>query len=138
MAVLCAGGLRMRWEINRLWPNRDKRSDGWLASSQHSAANPTSDHEPTNGVVYAIDIDEDLTGKDGSDPTAANRLAQQIVDRAKSDRRIKYVIFEGQIWSDRSNWKPRKYTGVNQHTKHIHVSFTPAARLNGKPFGLTR
>lgn len=137
MAVLCAGGLRMRWEINRLWPNRDKRSDGWIGDPAH--ASRPSDHNPVNGVVYALDVDEDLNGRDGSDPAAANDLAQQIVDCAKAgDKRIKYVIFEGRIWSATSHWKPRPYTGPNSHQKHIHVSFTPAARLNGKTFGLTK
>lgn len=126
---------RMRNEINGIWPKRDKKSDGAVGDTSHSRR--VSDHNPDdNGWVRAIDIDEDLNGKDGSDPVVANRLAQVIVDIAKVDDRIKYVIFEGQIWSDKSQWKPRKYDGVNAHSKHIHVSFNPSGDTDGKPFGL--
>lgn len=140
MARLCKGGEQLRKEVNALWPKRDKKSDGWAASSAHSKVNPASDHEPDiNGIVHAIDIDEDLGGKDGSDPIAANRLAEQIVAKGKAgDKRLKYVIFEGSIWSVTYGWRRKPYTGHNAHAKHIHVSFTNAADTNGKPFGLTK
>lgn len=140
MATLCAGGERLRAEVNALWPHRDKKSDGWAASSAHSSQNPSSDHEPdVNGVVHAIDIDEDLNGRDGSDPDAANRLAAQIVALGKAgDKRLKYVIFEGQIWSATYGWKPKQYTGINTHQHHIHVSFTTAADTNRRRFGITK
>lgn len=126
---------RMRKEVNALWPNRDKKSDGALGDASHQAR--PSDHNPDeNGWVRAIDIDEDLKGKDGQDPRIANDLADAIVQIARRDDRIKYVIFEGFIWSARSRWQPRRYVGVNAHLKHIHVSFNPSGDTDGKPFGL--
>lgn len=126
---------RLRKEINGIWPNRDKKSDGALGDRAHSARQ--SDHNPDeNGWVRAIDVDEDLNGKDGSDPVLANRLAGALVEIAKRDKRIKYIIFEGQIWSPKSRWSPRKYDGVNAHLHHIHVSFTPSGDTDGCSFGL--
>lgn len=128
---------RLRAEINLLYPKRDKKSDGALGDAAHSAR--VSDHNPDkNGWVRAIDIDEDLTGKDGSDTPLANALAAQIVALGKKDRRLKYVIFEGQIWSATYGWKAKPYTGVNAHKHHIHVSFNPAGDTDGRPFGLHR
>ena len=126
---------RLRKEINGIWPKRDKKSDGAVGNTSHQAR--PSDHNPDeNGWVRAIDVDEDLNGKDGSDPVVANRLAQVIVDIAKVDDRIKYVIFEGKIWSDRTRWKPVRYTGPNAHSKHIHISFNKVGDRDGSPFGL--
>lgn len=126
---------RLRKEIDALWPKRDKKSDGALGDASHQAR--PSDHNPDkNGWVRAIDVDEDLNGRDGSDPVVANDLADAICQIAKRDARIKYVIFEGRIWSARSRWQPRRYDGVNSHAKHIHVSFNPSGDTDGKPFGL--
>ena len=126
---------RLRREVDTLWPDRDKKSDGALGDVAHSAR--VSDHNPdANGWVRAIDIDEDLFGRDGSDPKIANDLAETIVLIAKKDPRIKYVIFEGQIWSKISKWLPRKYDGINAHMHHIHVSFNEVGDTDDKPFGL--
>lgn len=140
MAVLCAAGKRLRYECNVLWPHRDTASDGWAASAAHTAHNPYSDHEPdAHGIVHAIDLDEDLTGRDGADPLAANQLANQIVMRAQAgDERIKYVIFEGRIASAKSRWKWAPYDGFNAHKRHIHVSFTTAGDRDGRSFKLVK
>lgn len=126
---------RLRKEINNLWPKRDKKSDGAVGDTSHQAR--PSDHNPDkDGWVRAIDIDEDLNGKDGSDPLIANKLALAIVDIGKKDDRLKYVIFEGKIWSEKTKWKSVRYTGVNAHSKHIHVSFNKVGDTDGGPFGL--
>jgi hypothetical protein len=143
MAYLCAAGKRLRYEINVLWPERDTASDGWAASASHHAINPNSDHDPDPtskpaGIVRAIDIDEDLLGRDGQDPKAANLLANQIVLKAQAgDDRIKYVIFEGRIASAKSGWKWRDFTGYS-HPRHLHVSFTTAGDNDRRSFHLTK
>ncbi len=41
---LCAAGVTLRNQVNRAFPNRDRRSDGWVGDSSHSARK--SDHNP--------------------------------------------------------------------------------------------
>ena len=132
---------QLRKEVNTLWPKRDKKSDGAKGDDAHAARK--SDHNPDPnstppGVVRAIDIDEDLNGKDGSDPVIANRLVAQLVRLAPADGRIKYIIFEGKIWSATSQWKARPYSGPNAHMKHIHVSFTEIGDNSSRRFGLKK
>lgn len=126
---------RLRWELNRLFPARDKRSDGSIGDSKHSSR--TSDHNPDkNGWVRAIDVDEDVWGHDGQDPAFANRLVRQLLAIAKTDKRLKYIIFEGHIWSVTNKWAKQTYTGSNPHNHHIHISFTEAGDKDDSGFGL--
>lgn len=101
---------RLRAEVNDLWPGRDKTADGWIGDTSH-AARP-SDHNPAppTGVVRALDID-----KDGMDAGAVIAVAIQ-------DRRVEYVIHAGLIYQRKYGFKPRKYTGVNSHHGHVHIS----------------
>lgn len=114
----------LRDQINALYPNRSKSSDGTIGNAEHSARK--SDHNPnTRGVVRALDITNDpLHG-------LVNRsVAQAILD--SRDQRIAYIISDGMIASGRdgpSPWKWRNYTGANAHTKHFHVSVSPKAEL---------
>ena len=135
---LSAAAERLREEINTLWPNRDKRSDGSKGDAAH--AKRVSDHnpDPKTGVVRAIDVDEDLWGVDGSNPQTANRLCRELIAIAKKDKRLKYIIFEGSIWSKTFLWIKRPYSGSNPHQHHIHISFTPAGDNDGSPFGLVK
>lgn len=110
MAYL-AGSLRQLFrEIDALWPNRDRRTDGWIGDADHQTRQ--SDHNPDErGIVHAIDID-----RDGIEP-------QYVIDRvARTDRPTAYVIYNRQIWSRTRNFAVRPYTGDNPHTDHIHVS----------------
>lgn len=137
MAVLCKGGASLRRAVDHRWPGRDKASDGWIADGNHAS---TSDHSPKHGIVHAIDIDADL---DRKDPSAAQRLVDELVAYAKSGQqgsgRVKYVIFRGRIYSGTFRklwWAARKYTGSNPHFSHIHVSFTCEADSDGSPWPL--
>ena len=49
-------------------------------------------------------------------------------------KRISYIIFDGKIASPILNWKWRKYTGINKHNHHMHVSFKKEADLLGEFF----
>ena len=129
---------QLRKEVNKLWPKRDKRSDGIVGDIAHS--NRVSDHnpDPRTGIVRAIDIDKDLTV---SDKNASWKLAEQLRKIAMNDGRIKYIIHMGQICSGTfpgRRWRWRQYTGDNPHHHHIHVSFTQKGDLDGKPFGITK
>jgi hypothetical protein len=123
--------IQLREQIDDTFPDRDRTSDGWIGDTRHSARK--SDHNPdAGGWVRAIDVDRDLSGK--AKPDLMPDLADQIRLFAKSDpaKRISYIIFDGKIASPLLKWKWRKYTGINKHVKHCHISFTQAADLNGE------
>jgi hypothetical protein len=111
---------RLREQINAAFPTRDKTSDGGIGDAAHASRN--SDHNPwvsdgKQGVVTAIDIDEDL----GVDDFELEDLITAI--RKSKDPRVKYIIYEGRITVAGSNlqrWK--KYTGKNSHSHHAHIS----------------
>jgi hypothetical protein len=123
----------LRNQINRAFPDRDKRSDGWIGDARHSATK--SDHNPdklSGGVVRAIDVDCNLGGPANN----AFYLADQLRTLAKKDKRISYIIFNHKIASRVSLWKWRKYRGSNPHTSHVHISFTPLGDQDKRKFKL--
>ena len=94
-------------QATALWPKRKKASDGLLPSKDHVKQNPNSDHNSG----YAVDITHDSVN--GVDCSFA-------FIKLQSDPRVKYLIFNGKIWSaEKGN---RDYTGSNPHKKHLHIS----------------
>ena len=94
-------------QATALWPKRKKASDGLLPSKDHVKQNPNSDHNSG----YAVDITHDPVN--GVDCSFA-------FIKLQSDKRVKYLIFNGKIWSaEKGN---RDYTGSNPHKKHLHIS----------------
>lgn len=127
---LSAAGSKLREQINRTYPNRDKASDGWIGDAKHRAGK--SDHNPDSktGIVRAIDIDADL-GK-GIDSWA---VAEAIRQAAKAgDKRLSYIIHNKRIASATFGWVWRPYIGQNPHYTHIHVSFKPSGDGDRKGF----
>jgi hypothetical protein len=130
---LCKAGQQLRLQVDDSYPDRDRTSDGWIGATRHSAR--PSDHNPdAEGIVRAIDIDRDLSGK--AKPDLMPDLADQIRHAAKSDKRIAYIIFAGKIASPRMGWRWRKYSGINPHTKHCHISFTKKGDADGSFFNI--
>jgi hypothetical protein len=138
---LVAAGVTLRNQTNKKWPNRDRRSDGWIGDRAHQAR--VSDHNPDkNGWVHAIDIDHDFLGPRGgrAGTQEAELFANQLIRLAREGKdggRLKYVIYNNRIASGTHRnqfWTWRK--GNWGHTQHIHVSFTSKAQLNGKSFDL--
>ena len=94
-------------QATALKPKRKKASDGLLPSAAHINQNPDSDHN----TGYAVDLTHDpVFGMD----------CDEVYARLKSDKRVKYLIFKGRIWSAEKG--DREYTGPNKHNKHVHVS----------------
>jgi hypothetical protein len=94
-------------QATALKPKRKKASDGLLPSAAHQIQNPDSDHN----TGYAADLTHDPdNGVDCFD----------LYQKLQKDKRVKYLIFHGKIWS-KVNGEDR-YTGSNQHMKHIHIS----------------
>jgi hypothetical protein len=129
---LCKAGIQLREQIDDDYPDRDRRSDGWIADARHLAKG-NSDHIPVDGIVRALDIDADLSAH----KEEAYALVEKIRKCAKrGDKRIKYIIFDGKIMSSTLNWKRRKYRGPNPHKSHFHISFTTLGDNDGKWFDL--
>ena len=130
---LCKAGQQLRLQVDDSYISRDKTSDGWLGDYRH--ASRPSDHNPDeSGIVRAIDIDRDLSGK--TKPDLMPDLAEQIRLCAKSDGRIAYIIFDGRIASSRLGFRWRKYSGSNKHNHHCHISFTKKGDADGSFFNI--
>jgi hypothetical protein len=131
--LLCKAGQQLREQIDDSFPDRDRKSDGWIGDVRHQKAG-TSDHLPdkVDGYVRAIDVDANLDSRANS----SAYLADQIRLCAKKDKRIKYVIHLGKIASAKSLWRFRPYSGINRHDKHIHISFTKKGDENGSWFDI--
>jgi len=134
--VLCKAGQQLREQFDDTFPDRDRTSDGWIGDTRHSAR--PSDHNPDakTGVVRAIDVDRDVSGS--AKPDLMPDIADQIRLYAKADKskRIAYIIFNHKIASPRMGWRWRKYSGINPHTKHLHISFTKAGDTDGSFFNI--
>ena len=131
---LCKAGQQLREQFDDCYPDRDRTSDGWIGDTRH-AARP-SDHNPDEqGIVRAIDIDRDLSGK--AKPDLMPDLADQLRLCGKSgDKRISYIIFNGRIASSKKSWAWRPYDGINKHNHHCHISFTKAGDTDSSFFNI--
>ena len=121
--ILCKAGQQLREQFDDSFPDRDRRSDGWLGDARHQSR--VSDHNPDakTGLVRAIDIDRDVSGI--AKPDIMPDIVDQIRIAAKNgDKRISYIIFDGKIASSKQSWRWRTYDGINKHNHHCHVSFT--------------
>ena len=94
-------------QATALRPKRKKASDGLLPSSAHLKQSPNSDHNTGHAV--------DLT----HDPANGIDCVEMFV-RLQEDKRVKYLIFQGKIWSQKNG--VYSYTGSNPHNKHLHIS----------------
>ena len=105
-------------EANMLAPNRSTRSDGSIGDPAHAAR--TSDHNPADGWVCAVDLTDDDAGGMDIGPFFAHLSSVK-------DQRVKYLIHNRQICKAYANrgypaWAWQPYTGSNPHTQHGHVS----------------
>ena len=131
---LCIAGQQLRLQVDDSYPDRDRTSDGWIGDTRHQSR--PSDHNPdAEGIVRAVDIDRDLSGK--AKPDLMPDLADQLRLCAKrGDKRISYIIFDGRITSSKKAWAWRPYTGSNKHNHHCHISFTKKGDADGSFFNV--
>ena len=118
---------KLRKQLNALYPNRSKASDGGIGDAAH--ASRSSDHNPWFkdskgiGIVTARDFTHDPAN--GLD---CHKLAQTLIE--SRDPRIKYIIWNKQILSSKQQpWKWRPYSGINAHKHHLHISVMPEAKF---------
>jgi hypothetical protein len=94
-------------QATALRPKRKKASDGLLPSAAHMLQNPNSDHN----TGFGVDVTHDpVFGIDG----------KEVFVRLREDKRVKYIIFMGRIWSLEKG--DHEYTGPNKHNHHVHIS----------------
>jgi len=105
--------ITLRTQVNAMWPNRSKASDGTIGDAAHQAQH--SEHNPNAaGVVTAMDITQDPAN--GADMQV---LADMLI--ASKDSRTWYIIFNRRIWQADTGWQP--YSGTaDPHTNHLHIS----------------
>lgn len=127
-AFLAPTLVRLRDDLNTRWPNRDRRTDGWIGDASHKAQ--ASDHNPDKrtGVVRALDID-----KDGIHVPSV--LASIMIHPSTN-----YVIHAERIYRRGDQFKPRVYGGSNKHYSHIHDSImhSPGSENNKTEFTILK
>jgi hypothetical protein len=106
-------------QATALRPKRKKASDGLLPSAAHQKQNPNSDHNSGFGVDLSHDP---ANGIDCFD----------IYLKIQGDKRVKYVIFHGKIWSATNG--ETKYEGINQHNHHLHISIKDGCGNDTSPW----
>jgi hypothetical protein len=106
-------------QATALRPKRKKASDGLLPSAAHVTQNPNSDHNSG----FAVDVSHD--------PVNGIDCAFAYI-KLQSDPRVKYLIFNGKIWSQEKGNKD--YTGPNKHHKHLHISIKETCGNDTSPW----
>jgi hypothetical protein len=114
-------------DIDQRIPSRNKRNDGSIGDAAHRQR--PSDHNPqirqgSTGIVTALDVTHDPGA--GFD---AGAFAESL--RESKDPRIKYVIFNGRIFSSTVTpwtWRSRN-KGPGDHSEHVHVSVVADPQL---------
>ncbi len=122
--------IAMEAEADRIAPRRDKASDGSIGDTSHQARK--SDHNPSGGVVDALDLTH--SPDRGFD---AHARARQVALNVRNgiEPRIDYIISNRQIFSKKADgWKWRPYSGINGHTHHAHFSIKNSGRNGTAPF----
>lgn len=115
----CPAAIAVLRQATALRPKRTKASDGLLPSKAHITQNPNSDHNSG----FAVDLTHDKLG---------GINCHEVYEHLKSDKRVKYLIFKGRIWSSEKG--DREYTGSNKHTKHIHISIKDTCGNDTSPW----
>jgi hypothetical protein len=106
-------------QATALRPKRMKASDGLLPSKAHLTQSPNSDHN----TGFAVDVTHDP--ENGIN-------CHEAYAHLKSDKRVKYLIFKGRIWSAEKG--DNTYSGANKHNKHIHISIKEAYGNDTSPW----
>lgn len=128
MATLTYGLQNLRNQVNRVFPARDRTSDGWIGDTAHQLK--TSGHNPDDTAgskpawngdpdnvpeVRAWDMDSDLN--------AGGVTAQHLVNHLRMlpglSTVIRYMIFNHLIYHERDGFAPTPFDGAG-HEEHVH------------------
>lgn len=69
--------------------------------------------------------------------TDAVELVGELVNNSSNQKRLHYVIWDGGIWSQKTNWVRHDYDGENKHRDHPHVSGLASDDDNTTPWVLS-
>ena len=115
----CPAAIAVLRQATALKPKRKKASDGLLPSKAHIKQNPNSDHNSG----FAVDVTHD--------PVFGIDCAFAFI-KLQADPRVKYLIFNGKIWSpEKGN---HDYTGPNKHKHHLHISIKETCGYDTSPW----
>lgn len=127
MAALAPSLRGLFASIDALWPNRDRRTDGWYRAPSNGKS---KGHNPgLGGYSHAIDVD-----KDGINP-------MWIINHiARGNGVMYYIIWDVRVWSVETGWDGHRYNipkGGSDHRDHMHIEIyqsTKAQQFRGPWF----
>jgi len=142
---LVPAALQFVREVDAAYPNRNRTSDGSVASAEHTAGNPTSDHEhgtpqPGDRDIDAVDIDRDLVPGDLA--ASDDAMHGDVLFHFQTRHRAQYWIFKDMISFADEGWVPRSYAyaGPNRsrHMEHAHCNWREdsASHNDTTPYGI--
>lgn len=146
--ILVPSLVALREEFNAVSPGRDKGADGSIGDSNHTSS---SDHTPDEDSTVLRDKDSDHKNEvhaldvDSSGPWPGgaswfDSAVLRIVNRHRNgeDNRLHYVIWNGKIAGESSEWEWRIYKGKDPHDNHAHFSnkYTDAAESDTSNWGV--
>lgn len=133
MAVVVLALRALDAEITEVAPKRTLPT-WFLGDAAHRMHRSSHNPDDTKGSL-AEDSDSDniadIRGGDYRLPLNASFTAEELVQllvklcRQGKITWIKYIIFNGRIWTASTGWVTRVYTGSNKHNHHFHVSCKP-------------
>jgi len=123
--------VRYRSEVDAVYPQRDKRSDGTVGDLAHRAEGSASEHNPDpDSTVDAWDMDTNL--RTDHDPAAIEHLKRQF----QAHPAAQLWIHNRQIADRRRGWKREPYYGPNPHDSHIHWEANDQHQDSQQPWGV--
>jgi hypothetical protein len=133
MAVVVIALRAFDAELTSVAPNRTLPTwyMGDLAHRMHPSGHNPDDTPGSKSEDSDADNIAEIRSGDYRLPLNASFTAEELIQllvklcRQGKITWIKYIIYNGRIWSASTGWVTRKYTGSNKHDHHFHLSCKP-------------